>query len=148
MFICISISRKTDWCPSVPLYLQCIEVSLEEKLKGSIAPMIEQNFQCFTGYADLGVLWQWLMKCTVDNATNAFGYHSKFHSPSSWNPRFPVYLFSLICFGKINFDTCRNLDPPSLVLDSQLNSQPSKTLDLLDFLRSHFYHKDMNCDII
>lgn len=92
MFICISISRKTDWCPSVPLYFQYIEVSLEEKLEGSIAPMIEQNFLCFTGYADLEVLWRWLMKCAADDAMLLATIPSSIPLPhESPIPRLPIF---------------------------------------------------------
>lgn len=149
MFICISISRKTDWCPSVPLYFQCIEVSLEEKLEGSIAPMIEQNFQCITGYADLGVLWQWLMKCTVDNATNAFGYHFKFHPLPHEIPDSPFTYFRRSVLAKSILDTCYAMNWGRKVSSSPFGhcwfslqiSQPSKTLDNLIFLGVIFFIK-------
>lgn len=132
--LCLSVSVFLGRQIDVLVFLCISNVLRWVWKKGSIAPMIEQNFLCFTGSADLEVLWLWLMKCAVDNATNAFGYHSKFHPPSSWNPRFPVYLYSLIRFGEIfGYMLCnelqnilqyikwkRNLNPPSLVLYSQL----------------------------
>lgn len=108
--LCLSVSVFLGRQIDVLVFLCISNVLRWVWKKGSIAPMIEQKFLCFIGYADLEVLWRWLMKCAVDNATNAFGYHSKFHPPSSWNPRFPVYLFSLIWFGEIfGYMLCNDL---------------------------------------